>query len=135
MVINMKITPTIPGFHTEEIKTDGATIHVRVGGKDPQLSSCTASATPATCGRCCSECNMVAEETAVGRGAMSSYGPTKILFLFNPLPHECTDALFAAYRTDDWRRLDSELIVFDLDKTLLIGSAPRLVPRYFEFCG
>jgi hypothetical protein len=29
-------------------------------------------------------------ETAVGRGAMSSYGPTKILFLFNPLPHECT---------------------------------------------
>jgi pimeloyl-ACP methyl ester carboxylesterase len=33
----MKIMPTIPGFHTEEIKTDGATIHVRVGGKGPAV--------------------------------------------------------------------------------------------------
>ena len=33
----MKIMPTIPGFHAEEIKTDGATIHVRVGGKGPAV--------------------------------------------------------------------------------------------------
>ena len=26
-----------PGFHTENIKTDGATIHVRVGGKGPAV--------------------------------------------------------------------------------------------------
>jgi hypothetical protein len=55
--------------------------------------------------------------------------------LFNPLPYECVDALFAAYRTDDWRRLNSELIIFGLDKTRLIGSAPYLVPRDFDFVG
>ena len=55
--------------------------------------------------------------------------------LFNPLPHECIDALFAAYRTDDWQRLNSELIIFNLDKPLLIGSTPCLVPRDFDFVG
>ena len=28
-----EVRPFPPGFHTENIKTDGATIHVRVGGK------------------------------------------------------------------------------------------------------
>src|SRR5882762_7600817 len=31
------VRPFPPGFHTEEIKTDGATIHVRVGGKGPAV--------------------------------------------------------------------------------------------------
>src|ERR1700682_3062032 len=31
------VRPSPPGFHTEEIKTDGATIHVRVGGKGPAV--------------------------------------------------------------------------------------------------
>ena len=53
--------------------------------------------------------------------------------LFHPLPDECIDALFAAYWTDDWRRLNSELIIFDLNKTLLIGSVPCLVLRNFDF--
>ena len=33
----MKIMATIAGFHTEEIKADGATIYVRVGGKGPAV--------------------------------------------------------------------------------------------------
>ena len=32
-----KYRPFPPGFHTENIKTDGATIHVRVGGKGPAV--------------------------------------------------------------------------------------------------
>ena len=31
------VRPFPPSFHTEEIKTDGATIHVRVGGKGPAV--------------------------------------------------------------------------------------------------
>ena len=31
------VQPFPPSFHTEEIKTDGATIHVRVGGKGPAV--------------------------------------------------------------------------------------------------
>ena len=47
----MPVTPFPPGFHTEEIETNGATIHVRVGGQGRRSCCCTASATPATCGR------------------------------------------------------------------------------------
>src|SRR5262245_45113594 len=32
-----EVLPFPPSFHTEEIKTDGATIHVRVGGKGPAV--------------------------------------------------------------------------------------------------
>jgi predicted alpha/beta-fold hydrolase len=32
-----KIQPFPPSFHVENIKTDGATIHVRVGGKGPAV--------------------------------------------------------------------------------------------------
>ena len=32
-----EVRPFPPGFHTEEIKTDGATIYVRVGGKGPAV--------------------------------------------------------------------------------------------------
>ena len=32
-----EVRPFPPGFHTEDIKTDGATIHVRVGGKGPAV--------------------------------------------------------------------------------------------------
>jgi pimeloyl-ACP methyl ester carboxylesterase len=32
-----EVQPFPPGFHTEEIKTDGATIYVRVGGKGPAV--------------------------------------------------------------------------------------------------
>src|SRR5262249_54876200 len=32
-----EVRPFPPSFHTEEIKTDGATIHVRVGGKGPAV--------------------------------------------------------------------------------------------------
>jgi pimeloyl-ACP methyl ester carboxylesterase len=32
-----KVRPFPPSFHTEEIKTDGVTIHVRVGGKGPAV--------------------------------------------------------------------------------------------------
>ena len=53
--------------------------------------------------------------------------------LFHPLPDECIDALFAAYWADHCRCLDSESIIFDFDKTLLIGSVPCLVLRNFDF--
>jgi pimeloyl-ACP methyl ester carboxylesterase len=33
----MPVTPFPQGFHTEDIKTDGATIHVRVGGQGPTV--------------------------------------------------------------------------------------------------
>src|SRR5262245_33584468 len=33
-----EVRPFPPSFHTEEIKTDGATIHVRVGGKGPAVA-------------------------------------------------------------------------------------------------
>ena len=33
----MPVTPFPPGFHTEDIKTDGATIHIRVGGQGPAV--------------------------------------------------------------------------------------------------
>jgi pimeloyl-ACP methyl ester carboxylesterase len=32
-----EVQPFPPSFHTEEIKTDGATIHVRVGGQGPAI--------------------------------------------------------------------------------------------------
>jgi hypothetical protein len=32
-----RVQPFPPSFHTENIKTDGATIHVRVGGKGPAV--------------------------------------------------------------------------------------------------
>src|SRR5262245_12904401 len=32
-----EVRPFPPSFHTEEIKTDGATIYVRVGGKGPAV--------------------------------------------------------------------------------------------------
>ena len=32
-----EVQPFPPGFHTQEIKTDGVTIHVRVGGKGPAV--------------------------------------------------------------------------------------------------
>jgi pimeloyl-ACP methyl ester carboxylesterase len=32
-----EVQPFPPGFHSEEIKTDGATIHVRVGGQGPAI--------------------------------------------------------------------------------------------------
>ena len=32
-----EVRPFPPGFHTEDIKTDGATIHVRVGGQGPAV--------------------------------------------------------------------------------------------------
>src|SRR5262249_39477214 len=35
--VSAKVRPFPPGFYTEEIKTDGATIHVRVGGKGPAV--------------------------------------------------------------------------------------------------
>ena len=31
------VRPFPPGFRTQDIKTDGATIHVRVGGKGPAV--------------------------------------------------------------------------------------------------
>src|SRR5271169_7194297 len=31
------VQPFPPGFHNEDIKTDGATIHVRVGGRGPAI--------------------------------------------------------------------------------------------------
>ena len=33
----MPVAPFPPGFHTENIKTDGATIHIRVGGQGPAV--------------------------------------------------------------------------------------------------
>jgi pimeloyl-ACP methyl ester carboxylesterase len=33
----MPVTPFPPGFRTEDIKTDGATIHIRVGGQGPAV--------------------------------------------------------------------------------------------------
>ena len=32
-----KVEPFPPAFHTQEIKTDGATLHVRVGGTGPAI--------------------------------------------------------------------------------------------------
>jgi hypothetical protein len=32
-----EVRPFPPSFHTEDIKTDGATIHARVGGKGPAV--------------------------------------------------------------------------------------------------
>ena len=33
----MPVTPFPPGFHTDDIKTDGAPIHIRVGGQGPAV--------------------------------------------------------------------------------------------------
>src|SRR5271168_204901 len=33
----MPVTPFPPGFHTQDIETDGATIHIRVGGQGPTV--------------------------------------------------------------------------------------------------
>jgi pimeloyl-ACP methyl ester carboxylesterase len=33
----MPVTPFPRGFYTEDIKTDGGTIHVRVGGQGPAV--------------------------------------------------------------------------------------------------
>ena len=46
-----KIEKFPPGMRTDSIVSNGATIYVRVGGKGRPCCSCTALATPATCGR------------------------------------------------------------------------------------
>jgi hypothetical protein len=48
--------------------------------------------------------------------------------LFYSLPNQRMNALFSARRADDRRRLNREMIFFDLNTTLLGGSAPRLIP-------
>jgi hypothetical protein len=50
------IEPFPPGFHTEEIKTNGTSLHVRIGGQAPLSFSSTALAIPATCGRRRQQC-------------------------------------------------------------------------------
>src|SRR6516164_4202300 len=49
------------------------------------------------------------------------------------LPYKCVNALLPACWADDRRCFDSELIIIHLNKTLLIGSSPRLIPRHFDF--
>jgi hypothetical protein len=52
---------------------------------------------------------------------------------FDSLPRECVNALFAAYRADDRRGFDLELIILHFNKTLLICPGPHLIPRDFNF--
>jgi hypothetical protein len=46
-----EVRPFPRDFHMQEIKTDGATIHVRVGGKGPAVMMLHGFGDTATCGR------------------------------------------------------------------------------------
>ena len=48
---------------------------------------------------------------------------------FQSLPDKCAHALFAAYWANNWRCLDGELIIFHIDKALLIRARTHKCAR------
>jgi hypothetical protein len=70
------------------------------------------------------QANFAAPETGIIKTVIPSH------FI---LSHKCENGFFAAYRTDDRRSFDGELIIFYFYEALLICSSPRLIPRDFNF--